>query len=520
MTTDPQAAQERVSAPFERMPSPESTPPESSERLVTRGREEVGRLTVEMKTAQASLAPEDDVFSGDFWDLKARVETAQAELEKDIGSIISETLHEQEQLAEPTEASSETPPLIDPNLDPLEMSDRIRDVLAESTERHVAFDKLDQVAELASKDASIREQAMDRLSDVVGKKFAERILSDRRYREVLHRLQETLTQRISGKESPNFCKETGLENLGAIHEVLGERAEAVVRTLDLRSYGRGLDASLKFSPSQNGEFPDAIRVFGTSFDDEGNLTDVQIDLGFGFDVIGKDGTATGDDAKIYRSFILEQRTIPDGTMEKDITVKHELFELPTSIKGNGLAAEVTATSLQEYDRIGANAITLHANIEQGGYAWAGYGYGWDQRKTREQDVGGLIGGVKAAFLDALQEAGVDPSSEAAHRTIEAIETAEQNPSACTPQHLALLGKEELLFRRGTSGRLYTDEAFQAALAEGSETDEMDTMKGPLHAGKLGMMGSSWYGRIDLKPDGPQGGKNRALLEEKVSRSTK
>jgi hypothetical protein len=32
-----------------------------------------------------------------------------------------------------------------------------------------------------------------------------------------------------------------------------------------------------------------------------------------------------------------------------------------------------------------------------------------------------------------------------------------------------------------------------------------------------MLGNDWYGRIDLKADGPQGGKNRTLLEQKVAK---
>jgi hypothetical protein len=77
-----------------------------------------------------------------------------------------------------------------------------------------------------------------------------------------------------------------------------------------------------------------------------------------------------------------------------------------------------------------------------------------------------------------------------------------------------------MIQKGESGKWYTSEAFQLALKEKRELGEAKDFKGPMHAGKFGMLKSHWQGRIDLKSDGPQERKNRKLLEEKISRSTK
>ena len=158
----------------------------------------------------------------------------------DVGSMLEETFHNAKAETAHKEQTTETNPLFDPNIGPLEIADRIGGIMSEIIENDcVAFDTLDQVADLASQDELVREKTSNALIGRVGEKYAKRILSDREYRHALNKLQETLSRRLEGNESPQFCKETNLENLVVINEILGDRAESVTRTLDLRSYGRG-----------------------------------------------------------------------------------------------------------------------------------------------------------------------------------------------------------------------------------------------------------------------------------------
>lgn len=517
--------------------------PDIAKLMLREGKEQVDGAKGSIGRIRGGLkGPDEDAFSDDFWNLEKELDAAHADLRRevgdimsgeeapiDIGSMLDETLTQVETQAAAKERPMEGRPLIDPNLGPLEMADRINEIMGDITEKNsVAFDALDQLAGIAAQNESVREQMMNSLVERVGKKFAERVLSDKEYRQKLNLLQEMLSHRLEGKESPRFCKETSLENLVVVNEILGDRAEAMVRTLDLRSYGRGLNTGLKFTKMPDGEYTDAIKIFGTTFDDEGNLTDAKVDVGFTFDGVGPDGKRNGDNALIHRAFVRQMKEMPDGGMKPETIVRHEVFDLPDSIKGGGLAAEVTRSSLAEYDNLGVDAVTLNANIDVGGYAWATYGYGWDTEKYQldktsgerlKADVRNIATGIKT-FLEMLDDAEGTVSEAQKQNILDDLKQVAQNPLACTPQFLAGIGKEGPTLRRGESGKWYTNEAFQQALNDGRERREDEGFKGSMHAGKFGMLGGQWDGRIDLKPDGPQGGKNRKLLEEKISRSTK
>jgi hypothetical protein len=62
------------------------------------------------------------------------------------------------------------------------------------------------------------------------------------------------------------------------------------------------------------------------------------------------------------------------------TVEHELFTLEdrngVKQQGQGVASEFSARSEDMYREMGIHRITLEANIDVGGYAWARQGYGW------------------------------------------------------------------------------------------------------------------------------------------------
>jgi GNAT superfamily N-acetyltransferase len=59
------------------------------------------------------------------------------------------------------------------------------------------------------------------------------------------------------------------------------------------------------------------------------------------------------------------------------SVEHTLFEVNQQIQGQGLGARLNSVAEDYYRSIGANRVSLHANVDVGGYAWARQGYGWD-----------------------------------------------------------------------------------------------------------------------------------------------
>lgn len=55
-------------------------------------------------------------------------------------------------------------------------------------------------------------------------------------------------------------------------------------------------------------------------------------------------------------------------------VDHAYFTLPKSKQGSNIGKRLFQNSLQLYDHLGLEHISVHANIDVGGYAWARYGF--------------------------------------------------------------------------------------------------------------------------------------------------
>jgi hypothetical protein len=69
---------------------------------------------------------------------------------------------------------------------------------------------------------------------------------------------------------------------------------------------------------------------------------------------------------------LMQRTITNEAGE--LTVKHDLFQLNSSVQGAGLGKQALRDSVKLYESMGVEHVKVFANIDAGGYAWARYGY--------------------------------------------------------------------------------------------------------------------------------------------------
>lgn len=74
----------------------------------------------------------------------------------------------------------------------------------------------------------------------------------------------------------------------------------------------------------------------------------------------------GDRLNIETTFQRES----DGSL----TVNHDKVELPKEAQGKGLAKDLMEDAFQTYQRMGAKRVDLYANLDQGGYAWAKFGF--------------------------------------------------------------------------------------------------------------------------------------------------
>jgi len=76
----------------------------------------------------------------------------------------------------------------------------------------------------------------------------------------------------------------------------------------------------------------------------------------------------------------------DGNGE--LVVDHSYFQAGNT--GGGLAKDLLRASFDEYERMGVDKVTVHANIDVGGYAWAKFGFKVDSDEHGGPDVDHLI----------------------------------------------------------------------------------------------------------------------------------
>lgn len=106
---------------------------------------------------------------------------------------------------------------------------------------------------------------------------------------------------------------------------------------------------------------------------------------------------------IYKSggvdvlYLDRQFSVRNGKVQVD----HALFEVDEAYQGAGLAKTVLANSVEMYRTLGVAKITLKANIDVGGYAWAKYGF-------RHVPGGGaaVVAAKAQRIADALEDSDV------------------------------------------------------------------------------------------------------------------
>ena len=345
------------------------------------------------------------------------------------------------------------------------------------------------------------------LVNKLGERYAEKIL-DPEYTRALERLQTFLENGIDDMPEVVLFDAYGLtvENLIAIHETLGspEAITRLVKALDLKREASDLEY-------ENRE--PIIQPAKANFEMESGELESDITLAHWYE----------DGSHIVRGFSHKPVEQEDGTVTAVRSVKHDIFNLNPELGKSGIAKHVLKNSLDWY--LDQNAtrpekpiadIKLDANIDVGGYAWASYGFGWDEEKMTRERVNDYIASCKKRveqIASHTRSAGLDEEEERAIMAMLAAYDAALEKPDVTPQELALIGKDGPLFRLDSSRNWHTERQFAEAKAEASEEFPF-----PLHAGKHGMLGKEhrWDGKVELTQNGNQGGKNLTLLQKRVS----
>lgn len=79
-----------------------------------------------------------------------------------------------------------------------------------------------------------------------------------------------------------------------------------------------------------------------------------------------------------------------------ISVTHDRLVVPEDLQGNGISKELFRSLYKQYGNAGVEKISVHANMEVGGYTWGKYGFTADKSYASK-----LYGHAKSAAFDGL-----------------------------------------------------------------------------------------------------------------------
>ena len=187
-----------------------------------------------------------------------------------------------------------------------------------------------------------------------------------------------------------------------------------------------------------------------------------------------DGTATGSDYRrpgvtMSREFY---RTSTGYNDNKANEVEHSFFAINSAIRDNGVGMKILSELLPVYEKNGYTSINVHANIDVGGYVWARCGFQLDDAKRRREFFGAVDNNASDLGLTSYLR-GIDRNSPDAARIISNLVMKDSNGKVMMEPLLDNRTKEPL---KDASGNV---------------------RMGPVSVGKMLLLGSNWYGRIDL-----------------------
>lgn len=198
-------------------------------------------------------------------------------------------------------------------------------------------------------------------------------------------------------DMPPQFKEWVAENAERIEAAEG-RGKLPYFLRDNRESWEGLLATPQMSPEERfEEIKEGWRIIGASdYKEFANCEASKFDfVGFKKEVEDIFGTKSGGQIKIYNddewSFMIKGRGFqlnryfykePDGLS----VCEHEYFELDDALQGKGLSKKLFNALYEQYKAVGVQKLTVHANLNVGGYTWARYGFCADSRSVAEKAI--------------------------------------------------------------------------------------------------------------------------------------
>lgn len=183
--------------------------------------------------------------------------------------------------------------------------------------------------------------------------------------------------------------------------------------------------------------------------------------------------------------------LPVGTLERTLfkngdrwEVHHDYWRLDEAVQGQGMATRINDAAFDLYRAWGVEDVSLMANIDVGGYAWAKQGFGWTEWQA-SGDVRMMIGRVERR-LDEYFDLYSAPVRAAARRDLDALiarskAVAPGHPDYPTPFEFSRIG--------------YSAE--EAAAYKPYGMGNIGKKGGYSWPGKDAMLGSTWNGVLPL-----------------------
>lgn len=463
-----------------------------------RGTQDAQRLQDEIAL---SLDDIEDLTPEELTALQNKTTVALEEFQRHVDQIVEEDTNHSlvQQIAELTkteEGLEEAKNMIVPAINEILYAEGAHD-----------FTKLDSIAEATMLHPDLRQATLETLRSVLGKKYAEKLLSDKNFRKSLQQLEASLQTRL-GDEGPKLSGDLSLDHLVVLHETLGPATRELVEAMNLKQH----IPDLRYRPEE-----DVLTISQYKIDEESGEISAEIHCSIEFDDADDEGSL------ITRVFTKSVEKDAQGNIVSRKNVEHDKFKIAPRHEAKGYAQKITKDCLSAYDKMEVDSITLKANINVGGYAWACYGYGWDEEKMDPQDIRAFVQDLRDSLdRDIITEIRNQNESEGAKSVFAAAQPAlerilqqlDQWLSAdalnVTPQQIATLGKDGPFLKRDSLKRWHLADSFSESVLE-----EDSATKGRTRIGKALLLDSKWYGKIDLKANTPQAGKNRALLEKRL-----
>lgn len=350
----------------------------------------------------------------------------------------------------------------------------------------VDFESFEKLAQMATVSVEVRASVTEQLVDFIGKKFAERLTSDQEFRRTLAEIQESISGTL-GEDGPEMCSQSDIKKLIVAHEVFGKNIREVALASNLAAYSSELQINTQETKS-------IIYIMDPTFDEETGECEGSVGVAYSYGEKNSGG-------RIERTFSRVKKSKDTEGEIYERVANLDLIQLPDSLKGNNVAALEYQKREQELSKSGFDSMTLHANIDIGGYAWAAKGFGWDfnqmrrageEQKPEEEIVSEFITERLEHLKQQLIDSDIDLTESSVKAIIEEYEQCAANSLAVTPQKLAQIGRNGPLFVQAESGRYYPQESYSEEMQKNDPPRK--EVKGGLHAGKIFLIGSDWYGK--------------------------